>query len=111
MPTSLRSSPLSMHQNMQSRVTDTHRRLIAATREMFSNTEQLLSVIVAKLDGASPLNVLGRGYAYVVDPDTQKNINSVRQVKVGSTIKARLKDGSFGAKISSVDPLEPKIKH
>jgi len=103
----IRSSPLSMHQNMQSRVTDTHRKLVVATRDIFSNTEQLLSVIVAKLDGASPLNVLGRGYAYVVDPATRKNIKSVRQVKVGSTIKARLKDGSFDAKISSVDPLEP----
>jgi exonuclease VII large subunit len=55
--------------------------------------------------------VLGRGYAYVVDPDTQRNIKSVRQIKVGSTIKTRLKDGSFGSEISSVDPIEPKIKH
>ena len=107
----LRSSPLSMHQNIQSTVTDTYRRLIVATQGIFSNKEQSLSITVAKLDGASPLNVLGRGYAYVLDPDTQRNIKSVRQVKVGSTIKARLKDGSFGAKISSVDPLEPKIKH
>ena len=107
----IRSSPLSMHQNIQSRVTDTHRRLIVATREIFSTTEQLLSVIVAKLDGTSPLNLLSRGYAYVVDPDTQRNIKSVQQVKIGSTIKARLKDGSFGAKISSVSPLERKIKN
>ena len=107
----LRSSPLSMHQNIQSTVTDTYRRLIVATQGIFSNKEQSLSITVAKLDGASPLNVLGRGYAYVLDPDTQRNIKSVRQGKVGSTIKARLKDGSFGAKISAVDPLEPKIKH
>ena len=107
----LRSSPLSMHQNIQSTVTDTYRRLIVATQGIVSNKEQSLSITVAKLDGASPLNVLGRGYAYVLDPGTQRNIKSVRQVKVGSTIKARLKDGSFGAKISSVDPLGPKIKH
>ena len=107
----IRSSPLSLHQNMQSKVTNIHRRLIVATQGIFSNTEQLFSVIVAKLDGTSPLNVLGRGYAYVVDPDTQRNIKSVRQIKVGSTIKTRLKDGSFGSKISSVDPIEPKIKH
>ena len=107
----IRSSPLSLHQNMQSKVTNIHRRLIVATQGIFSNTEQLFSVIVAKLDGTSPLNVLGRGYAYVVDPDTLRNIKSVRQIKVGSTIKTRLKDGSFGAKISSVDPIEPKIKH
>jgi exodeoxyribonuclease VII large subunit len=107
----IRSSPLSLHQNMQSKVTNIHRRLIVATQGIFSNTEQLFSVIVAKLDGTSPLNVLGRGYAYVVDPDTQRNIKSVRQIKVGSTIKTRLKDGSFGSEISSVDPIEPKIKH
>ena len=107
----LRSSPLSMHQNIQSTVTDTYRRLIVATQGILSNKELSLSITVAKLDGASPLNVLGRGYAYVLDPGTQRNIKSVRQVKVGSSIKARLKDGSFGAKISSVDPLEPKIKH
>ena len=107
----IRSSPLSLHQNMQSKVTNIHRRLIVATQGIFGNTEQLFSIIVAKLDGTSPLNVLGRGYAYVVDPDTQRNIKSVRQIKVGSTIKTRLKDGSFGSKISSVDPIEPKIKH
>ena len=107
----IRSSPLSLHQNMQSKVTNIHRRLIVATQGIFSNTEQLFSVIVAKLDGTSPLNVLGRGYAYVVDPDTQRNIKSVRQIKVGSTIKTRLKDGSFGSKISSVGPIETKIKH
>ena len=102
----LRSSPLSIHQNMQSAVTDSHRRLIVAIQEILSNTEQLFSVIVAKLDGASPLNVLGRGFAYVVDLDTQRNIKSVQQIKVGSIIKARLKDGSFGAKISSIEPIE-----
>jgi len=107
----LRSNPLSMHQNIQSTVTHTYRRLIVATQGIVSNKEQSLSITVAKLDGASPLNVLGRGYAYVLDPGTQRNIKSVRQVKVGSTIKTRLKDGSFGAKISSVEPLEPKIKH
>ena len=104
----LRSSPLSMQQNMQYTLTDTRRRLVAATRGIFSNKERLLSVIVAKLDGASPLNVLGRGFAYVIDPDTQRNIKSVRQIKVGSNIKTRLKDGSFGAKISSVDPIKTK---
>ncbi len=103
-----RSSPLSMDQNMKSEVTALYRRLIVATRGILGNTEQLLSIAVAKLDGVSPLNALGRGYAYVVDPGTQRNIKSIRQIKVGSTVKARLKDGSFGAKISSVDPIKPK---
>jgi exonuclease VII large subunit len=97
-----------MDQNMKSEVTALYRRLIVATQGIFSNTEQLLSIAVVKLDGVSPLNALGRGYAYVVDPSTQRNIKSIRQIKVGSTIKARLKDGSFGAKISSVDPIKPK---
>jgi len=103
-----RSSPLSMEQNLKSEVTALYRRLVVATQGIFSNTEQLLSITVAKLDGVSPLNALGRGYAYVVDPGTQRNIKSIRQIKVGSTIKARLKDGSFGAKISSVNPIKPK---
>ena len=106
----IRSSPLSMHQKMESKASDNHRRLIVATQKVFSTREQLLSVIVAKLDGTSPLNLLSRGYAYVIDPDAQKNIKSVKQIKVGATIKARLKDGSFGAKISSVSPLDRKIK-
>ena len=104
----LGSNPLSKNQKMQSKVTDTYRRLIVERERIFSDKKQSLSIVVAKLDGASPLNVLGRGYAYVLDPNTQKNIKSVRQVKVGSIIKTRLKDGSFGAKISSVNPLEPK---
>jgi len=107
----LGSNPLSKNQKMQSKLADTYRRLIVARERIFSDKKQSLSIVVAKLDGASPLNVLGRGYAYVLDPNTQKNINSVRQIKVGTIIKTRLKDGSFGAKINSVNPLEPKNKN
>jgi exodeoxyribonuclease VII large subunit len=82
-------------------------RLMASIQETYKNTEQLLFVSMAKLDGVSPLNTLGRGYAYVIDPKTKKHIRSIEQIKTGSDTKTRLKDGTFDAKISRVEPLKP----
>ena len=102
-----RSTPLPLSQEMKSETGNFHGRLISSIQEIYKNKEQLLFVSMAKLDGVSPLNTLGRGYAYVIDPKTKKHIRSIEQIKTGSDTKTRLKDGTFDAKISRVEPLKP----
>jgi exodeoxyribonuclease VII large subunit len=102
-----RSTPLPLSQEMKSETGNLHGRLISSMQEIHKNTEQLLFVSMAKLDGISPLNTLGRGYAYVLELKTKKHISSIEQIKTGLDTRTRLKDGTFDAKISRVDPLKP----
>jgi exodeoxyribonuclease VII large subunit len=92
---------------MKSETGNFHGRLISSIQEIYKNKEQLLFVSMAKLDGVSPLNTLGRGYAYVIEPKTKRHIRSIEQIKTGLDTRTRLKDGTFDAKISRVDPLKP----
>jgi len=102
-----RSTPLPLSQEMKSETGNFHGRLISSIQEIYKNKEQLLFVSMAKLDGVSPLNTLGRGYAYVIEPKTKRHIRSIEQIKTGLDTRTRLKDGTFDAKISRVDPLKP----
>ena len=45
--------------------------------------EQSLSIALAKLDGASPLHALSRGYAFVSDSKTKKSIKSIADISIG----------------------------
>ena len=54
-----------------------------------------------RLNGLSPLNKLGGGYAYLSDSDGL-GIKSVKEVKEGDKIKISLKDGSLLAEVKSI---------
>jgi len=64
------------------------------------NKEQNLSIALAKLDGASPLNALSRGYAFVSEPKTKKGIKSINDLSIGSVVQTQLNDGFFESKVS-----------
>jgi len=66
------------------------------------NNRHRLAVLSEKLNGLSPLNKLGGGYAYITDTDLQP-INSVKQVKKGGKMEVRLKDGILKTVIESVN--------
>jgi len=105
-----RSTPLPLSQGMKSETSNLYGRLISSIQEIHKNTKQLLFISMAKLDGISPLNTLSRGYAYVMEPKTKRHIRSIEQIKTGLDTRTRLKDGTFDAKISRVDPLKPMDK-
>jgi exodeoxyribonuclease VII large subunit len=55
----------------------------------------------ARLDGLSPLAVLGRGYAIATTP-VGRAVRSASDVSVGETIAVRVHRGSFDATVSRV---------
>ena len=60
------------------------------------------SILATQLEGASPLQLLSRGYAVVTNEDDQ-NIKTVKYIKAGTTVRTKLSDGSF---VSNVEKVE-----
>jgi exodeoxyribonuclease VII large subunit len=61
-----------------------------------------LALINARLESASPKNIMNRGYAFVSSAKTGETIKAFTQVAVGDDIYVRLFKGSLSAKISRV---------
>ena len=62
------------------------------------------SVMTARLEGASPLQSLSRGYALVERTNEDgRNIKSVKKIKTGASVKTKLSDGSFVSRVEKID--------
>ncbi|MEC0230917.1 exodeoxyribonuclease VII large subunit [Paenibacillus alba] len=86
------------------------RRLDTAGRQMSTAMQTLLRTkkqewqsSVRHLDALSPLKVMQRGYSLTYDDQDQQLIRSVSQVKVGDTVRIRLKDGRLNCEVSGME--------
>lgn len=61
-----------------------------------------LEVVAQRLQGLSPLNKLGKGYAYLEDSKGEALV-SVEQVNVSEELQISLSDGRIKASVTSVD--------
>ncbi len=87
----------------QKRLTLTHAndRLVSAQLRNIDRKKQNFIRLTSKLDAMSPLKVLTRGYAMTQKSDGEV-IRSVRQVRVGESIKISLSDGTLSAALTDV---------
>lgn len=69
-------------------------------RVINTRKQQFIS-LTAKLDAMSPLKVIARGYAIAQTQDNSL-VRSVRQVKVGDQISAKISDGTVYAQVTDV---------
>ncbi len=76
-------------------------RLKNAMKRRLASDGAALSDAAVRLDGLSPLTILGRGYAIATRPDGRA-LRSSREVVVGDEIRIRLGSGSIGAGVESV---------
>ena len=76
-------------------------RLKAQMNRMFQNKKQVCALLMAKLEGQSPMKKLQSGYAYVADA-TGKRITRVAEVQKGQELEISMQDGSVLAKVSDV---------
>ena len=60
-----------------------------------------LGALDAQLNSLSPLRVLDRGYALVLDANGTV-VRSVRQVTAGNKVTTRLSDGSFASRVTEI---------
>ena len=78
-------------------------RLKAQMNQIFQNKKQVFALLMAKLEGQSPMKKLQSGYAYVADA-TGKRITRVAEVQKGQELEISMQDGSVLAKVSDVQP-------
>lgn len=76
-------------------------RLKAQMNRIFQNKKQVFALLMAKLEGQSPMKKLQSGYAYVADA-TGKRITRVAEVQKGQELEISMQDGSVLAKVSDV---------
>ena len=76
-------------------------RLENAMRRRLSREAAALSDAAVRLDGLSPLTILGRGYAIATRTDGRA-LRSAADVAVGDEIRIRLGRGSIGAGVESI---------
>jgi len=73
-------------------------RLVSATRRCLARAEARLADSAVRLDGLSPLTILGRGYAIVTREDGRA-LRSADEVMVGDTVGIRLGRGRLVSRV------------
>ena len=76
-------------------------RLYAAEKTLLLSKRSQLAQKAAALDAMSPLKVLSRGYAVSTLEDGTV-LQSVKQTKLGDTIRVRLSDGALDAEVKNL---------
>lgn len=67
-------------------------------------TDSRFKAAVARLEGLSPLAVLGRGYAVAWDDSRTRILRDASALKPGDNIRVRLEHGELGCEVRTVDP-------
>jgi len=75
-------------------------------KNLLKAKENRFSIVLAKLESSSPLTALSRGYAYITDKDTGKNIRSIDSLKKGSILSTRIKDGLFESSVTRIKKIK-----
>lgn len=68
-----------------------------AMNNILQRKKNKLNVLIASLEGMSPLKKLCSGYSYI--EHNGKNVSSIKDVKIGDNIDIYLKDGSIEATV------------
>jgi exodeoxyribonuclease VII large subunit len=74
-----------------------------ALQAMVRQRQEQSRALEAQLNALSPMAVLGRGYAVLVQKGTRVTVTSAAQVGQGDVIEATVKDGRFDTKVQRTD--------
>ncbi len=89
-------------QQLNERVASCHNRLQTAQFRLIERKQKALGEAARMLNTLSPLNTLERGYALVIDEQTQKVITCSDQVMPGTTVNTRVAQGEFVCRVESI---------
>jgi len=78
-------------------------RLRGRGRPMVREARASHAAVCAHLDALSPLRVLERGYAIVLQESTGHAVRSPSEVSAGDRLRIRVSDGEFGARVRGDD--------
>ena len=75
--------------------------LAAAARRRLNRAQTRFGALAARIEGLSPLAVLGRGYSVTWDADQTRIIRDAATVKIGDRISVTLEHGSLDATVQA----------
>ena len=93
------SSALQRFGNYEDRIKTNLRSLNSQMKNLIDKKKLMLESITTNLKAISPLAVLDRGYAIVMNENGQA-LKSSKDIKVGDTVTTRLGDGGFTSNVS-----------
>lgn len=93
--------PLEKIQNLSQMVDGLQSNLEYAWNNIFQQKRNQIENLKVQLESISPSHTLERGWAIV--SKNKQAISSISELKLDSSIKVKLKDGSFTAKITSIN--------
>ncbi|MDB2339676.1 exodeoxyribonuclease VII large subunit [Gammaproteobacteria bacterium] len=96
------SSTLQRFENYEDRIKTNLRSLNFQMKNLIDKKKLMLESITTNLSAISPLAVLDRGYAIVMNENGQA-LKSSKDIKVGDTVTTRLGDGGFTSNVSKKD--------
>lgn len=67
--------------------------------DKIAKSKENFACLSGKLDGLSPLSVIARGYALVLDDDNN-TINSIKDIKINQQVKIKISDGNIGCTVN-----------
>ncbi|HJV44455.1 MAG TPA: exodeoxyribonuclease VII large subunit [Bacillota bacterium] len=97
----LLSNPTRLIATYRERLTHYHGRLHKQTNQVIRDKRSQMVYTMAKLDGLSPLKIMGRGYSLVYKED--KLIKSIAQLDPGDGVKVELMDGTIDCSIWAIE--------
>jgi exodeoxyribonuclease VII large subunit len=77
-------------------------RLLAAARRRVTAAQGRLGGLTARIEGLSPLAVLGRGYSVTWNADRTRIIRDASTLNAGDRVNVTLERGSFDATVDTV---------
>ncbi len=96
------SSTLQRFENYEDRIKTNLKSLNFQMKNLIDKKKLMLESITTNLNAISPLAVLDRGYAIVMNENGQA-LKSSKDIKVGDTVTTRLGDGGFTSNVSKKD--------
>ncbi len=97
-------SPVRTVETLHQRTATARRRLTAATRSLLARAEGALQQRARTLNAVSPLGVLARGYAVVLN-EAGIPVASIADVTPGDALTAQLQDGRVRSTVADVSPV------
>ena len=87
------------------RVSELQLRLRHKLQGRMQQADSQLALLAARLNGVSPLAVLGRGYSLTLGEDG-RSLTSIRQARWGEELVTRLKDGEVVSAVQQLNPAD-----
>ena len=85
---------------VRTRLVSRDAQLLAALRRRLTTAQGRLGTLAARIDGLSPLAVLGRGYSVTWDASRTRIIRDAEALQIGDRVSVTLEHGGFDATVT-----------